>query len=237
MTASVIAVGRMRSLASISSRRLPAAANSSGRVDMISSGREAWSRLRARGEKSFDDWVAVGKALALGRAQCLKLAETSKPFGKRYTAATAQWLATNGLGDLHQQERWWALKVVDHLTEIDNWRGTIDDANRRRWNHPQSAWDNWRRSQGRARSRRTRRTPTLKQRPRTYARPVFWGQDHLRRAANAIRECRSSDCIVLARAALEAAVRFEADIHSLLERTEATKPVRMAAPVIAEAMA
>ncbi|MGM4870671.1 hypothetical protein AB7645_05520 [Bradyrhizobium sp. 956_D2_N1_5] len=204
---------------------------------IILEGREAWARLRGRGEKTFSDWVAVGKALALGRAHCLKVAETNRPFGTRYTAAMALWLESNGLDGLHQQERWWALKVVDNLAEIDNWRANLDDASRRRWNHPQSAWDNWRRSQGHARPRRTRRTPTLKQRPRTYARPVFWGQDHLRRAANAIRECRSSDCIVLARAALEAAIPNEAALFTLLERPEPPKSAKMIAPVMASAMA
>jgi hypothetical protein len=204
---------------------------------VIIEGREAWARLRGRGEKTFSDWVAVGKALALGRAHCLKLAGTNKPFGARYTTAMALWLETHGLDGLHQQERWWALKVVDNLTEIDNWRATLDDVSRRRWNHPQSAWDNWRRSQGHARPLCTRRPPTLKRHARTYARPVFWGQDHLRRAANAIRECRSTDCIVLARAALEAAIPNEAALFQLLERSEPPKPAKQAAPAVAEAMA
>jgi hypothetical protein len=38
----------------------------------------------------------------------------------------------------------------------------------------------------------------------------------LRPAANAIREVRSNDCIVLAKAALEAAIRSETDLLALL---------------------
>jgi hypothetical protein len=40
--------------------------------------------------------------------------------------------------------------------------------------------------------------------------------DHLKRAAAAIREVRSNDCITQARAALEAAIRSEPDLLALL---------------------
>jgi hypothetical protein len=40
--------------------------------------------------------------------------------------------------------------------------------------------------------------------------------DALRRAAEAIRQAQSGDCIVLAKAALQAAIRNEADLLALL---------------------
>ncbi|WP_426418470.1 hypothetical protein [Bradyrhizobium genosp. A] len=206
-------------------------------LDTISAGREAWQRICQRGEKTFEDWTAIGKALALGRAHCLKLAETNKPFGKRYTAAMTLWLETNGLDGIHQQERWWALKVIDNLGEIDKWRASLDPASKRRWNHPQSAWDNWRRSQGHVRPRSSSGTEsTFKRHPRAGDRMIHWPQDHLRRAANAIRECRSMDCIVMARAALEAAIQSEADLYALLDAKApcpATRPTLADAPALA----
>ncbi|MET4372560.1 hypothetical protein ABIA99_005269 [Bradyrhizobium sp. LB12.1] len=42
--------------------------------DKVALGREAWQRIRARGEKTFADWVLIGKALAIGRAECLRIA-------------------------------------------------------------------------------------------------------------------------------------------------------------------
>jgi hypothetical protein len=44
---------------------------------------------------------------------------------------------------------------------------------------------------------------------------IYQPQDMLRRAANAIREARSNDCIVLAKAALQAGLRSEDDIGEL----------------------
>ena len=46
--------------------------------------------------------------------------------------------------------------------------------------------------------------------------PIYWPQDMLRRAAMALRECGSSDIFRLARVALEAAIRSEADLIELL---------------------
>jgi hypothetical protein len=45
---------------------------------------------------------------------------------------------------------------------------------------------------------------------------IYQPQDMLRRAANAIREARSNDCIVLAKAALQAGLRSKDDIGELL---------------------
>jgi hypothetical protein len=49
-----------------------------------------------------------------------------------------------------------------------------------------------------------------------YGRAIHWPQTALKRAAEAIREARSGDCIVLARKALEAAIRNENDLLALL---------------------
>jgi hypothetical protein len=51
---------------------------------------------------------------------------------------------------------------------------------------------------------------------RAYWRPIHLPQEMLRRAAAAIRESRSNDCVVLAKAALQAAIRNESDLGELL---------------------
>jgi hypothetical protein len=48
------------------------------------------------------------------------------------------------------------------------------------------------------------------------AAPVFWPQQSLRRAHEAMLDCRSTDLLKLARVALEAAIRQEADLLDLL---------------------
>jgi hypothetical protein len=180
--------------------------------DQIAAARDAWVRICRRGQTTFDDWVLIGRAVAIGRAECLKIAGSNRPFGKKYTAAMGLWLANAGLDGIHQQERYWALKIVDNIAEIEAWRATLDDAGRRHFNHPQSIWTHWRRSLG---AERSKPPPREQRRPRS-GRAIFWGQDHIRRAAHAMRESRSSDYFVLARVALQAAIRTESDIEALL---------------------
>lgn len=50
-------------------------------------------------------------------------------------------------------------------------------------------------------------------------RPVHWPQDAIRRAATAMRESGSNDWIVLARTALENALRHQIDLAALLADT------------------
>jgi hypothetical protein len=57
-------------------------------------------------------------------------------------------------------------------------------------------------------------------------RPIYWPQDCVRRAHEAMLKSRSSDLLTLARCALEAAIPTE---HVLLELLNAEAPPRRAA--------
>jgi hypothetical protein len=48
--------------------------------DTIAAARETWARLCRRGQTTFDDWIAVGKAIVIGRAECLRAAECNRPL-------------------------------------------------------------------------------------------------------------------------------------------------------------
>jgi hypothetical protein len=192
-------------------------------ADAISAGREAWQRLCRRGDATFADWIVVGQAVAIGRAECLKRAGTNKPFGKKYTAAMAEWLLDAKLDDIHQQERYWALRVIDNLEAIEGWRATLDDKSRRRLSHPQAIWGNWRKSLG-----ESPRHPVRGAVPQATGRAIHWPQDVIRRAAVAMRECRSPDVYVLARVALEAAIRTDSELMLLFATPRSDK--RAAAP-------
>ena len=101
------------------------------------------------------------------------------------------------------------------VDETKHQRAGLDEAQRRRLNHPNTIWARWRRA-----SKAEIGAPT-----RQYVRgaklhkngkPVYWPQDMLRRAATALRECGSSDIFRLARVALEAEIRSESDLVELL---------------------
>jgi hypothetical protein len=60
---------------------------------------------------------------------------------------------------------------------------------------------------------------------------VFWPQSAIKRAADAMRESGSRDLYVLARVALEAAIRCEADLLELLSPHAPMSPLPRKADV------
>src|SRR5262245_40340101 len=63
--------------------------------EMITRGRQAADRLVSG--HAWGDWIAVGHALVVGRAEAMREAHTNKPEGRLYAAAFARWLSRTGL--------------------------------------------------------------------------------------------------------------------------------------------
>src|SRR5204862_1907191 len=197
--------------------------------EAVAAGRAAWARINSHGKKGFDLWIDVAKALDIGRRQCLKTAGTNRAVGSRYNRAMGAWLRENGLDGINTQERYRALQVLEKLPEIEAWRASLDEKKRRSFNHPGACWHAWKRST---------KTPELPKpwemtwREKVEKRlavversaPVHWSQDSVRRAHQAMLDSRSSDLLKLARVALEAAIRCEADLLELLP-AERERPV------------
>jgi hypothetical protein len=206
----------------------------------IESGRAAWARLRERGRRDWADWLYVAHAVRIGRDAALEAAGVKTPFGKRYTNAMAEWLRQNGLENIQQQVRYRLLQVLDNLPAIEAWRAGLDEKERDRLNHPDSVWWHWQRSlkagEPRAPQRRIDRPRAQVGRSHTGCRPVNFSQDAIRRAALAMRENFTNDIFVLARIALEAAIRNESDLVELLP---AAPPIsaKKTAPQLAHAEA
>jgi hypothetical protein len=214
-------------------------------VAAIAEGREALSRLRRVGQTSWEDWLLVAHALAAGREQAMKTAQTNRPYGPNYYRAMRHWIDANGFGDLTQSERYSCHRLLENLAAITAWRDSLDENHRLKNNHPHGVFWSWRRSLGLA--------PPLKKLPSAkkpngrashadhHSRPIFWPQDSLRRAHQAMLDCRSNDLLKLARVALEAAVRSEADLFALLDahpkmvhRIRKPKARQIAAPAAIE---
>jgi hypothetical protein len=81
----------------------------------ITEGREAWQRLKSRERKDWQDWLAVGRAIEIGKATALKAAATNRPVGSKYNRAMGQWLRDNGLADVNAQERYRLLLILEKL--------------------------------------------------------------------------------------------------------------------------
>jgi hypothetical protein len=102
-----------------------------------------------------------------------------------------------------------------HCPAISAWRNDLDEAQRRRQNHPNLVWQAWRRKAATPAPTR-QHVISDKSHKRGCARAIHLPQDMLRRGATAIREAHSNDCIVLARKCSEAAIRNELDLLELL---------------------
>jgi hypothetical protein len=195
-----------------------------GAHDAVAAGTAAWARITEHGRKCWGDWLDVARALVIGRTEALKAAGTNRAVGTRYNRAMGEWLRDNGLDGINNQERYRALLVLEKLPAIEAWREALDETQRRRFNHPNAVWFAWRRATKTDTKHRQLVVLSAKATAQKcgYGRAIHWPQDTLQRAANAIRETRSNDCITLAKAALQAAVRNESDLLALLPAASAT---------------
>jgi hypothetical protein len=183
-------------------------------ADHVAAGKAAWARLR-NDHATFDDWIAVGRALVIGRTAALKEAGTNAAVGSRYNIAMGRWLVDHQLDAVSAQERYAILKILEHLDAVTAWRDGLPEPQRRRHNHP-SLWHVFRRATKAETGTSTRQCVRGARSSHKHGKPVYWPQDMLRRAAMALRGCSSSDIFRLARVALEAAIRSEADLIGLL---------------------
>ena len=118
--------------------------------------------------------------------------------------------------DVEQQVRSRLMLCLDHLDGIEAWRKTLDDEQRTRWAHPDTIWMHYRRSLQPVRRPAGRHVQDTPNSDRRGGRPIFWDGDSIKRAAMALRENCSGDFYVMARKALEAAIRDEGDLFALL---------------------
>jgi hypothetical protein len=114
------------------------------------------------------------------------------------------------------QERSRALLCMKNLPAIETWRAGLDEAQRRRLNHPGAVWVHWRRS---LKVDQPSRIASMSLAARSCTGPAGRSTDRKMRSGEpptALRECRSNDTFTLARIALEAALRSESDLIDLL---------------------
>lgn len=192
-------------------------------ADRVTQGAAAWRDIR-RGA-SFASWLVVAAALQVGREVCMRQAETNRPLGARYNALMGRWLEANGFHGLTGQERYAALQVVERIADIERWRATLSEDQRRRWNSPGCVMTQFKRHQ-----RATAGTPT--QRAAAQLTKLGLDQAQIARASDAIyalMKVGNTDCYVLARAALLAACRVP-NLRRERERArEAGEDARMVA--------
>jgi hypothetical protein len=196
--------------------------------DTIAAGREAWLKLGTA--NSFENWKTVSRAIVVGRQQAMRAANINKPQGKRYGVAINAWLEQNGFRGMPYPTRTACCRLIDHLPEIELWRAATPGAEA--WHHPQVIIRRWRHDFAPDRRTEPRKSAVTSPAPkrqqivervaevalaRRQGKPIFWPQDFMRRAHEAMLSSRSTDLLTLARLALQAAIRSEDDLLALID--------------------
>jgi hypothetical protein len=112
---------------------------------IIARAQEAASRLIAGA--SWQDWVAVGRALQIGRAHAMYEAGTNEPKGSKYAACMSHWLAATKLDKVADKSaRSRLLDLLDNIGAVEKWRQTVPANKRLELNHPNTVWRHWQKS-------------------------------------------------------------------------------------------
>jgi len=116
------------------------------KTDAFREGREALDRLNTG--RDWSDWQKVGAALAAGRTEAMRSANTNRPKGKKYNQAFGDVLKREQLDTdrLDSASRNQLLRIAEKLPEIEAWRATLHPTQRLKLNHPSTIWRNWQRT-------------------------------------------------------------------------------------------
>jgi hypothetical protein len=68
---------------------------------------------------------------------------TNQPTGQRYEKAMAKWLIAHSFHLIDKGDRNRLLECLDHQHEIEKWRASLTEADRFRFNHPNTVLRKW----------------------------------------------------------------------------------------------
>jgi hypothetical protein len=207
-----------------------------GTDDTVAEARAAWARIKENARTSWNDWVLIGKALISGRSEAMKAAKINRPYGATYVRIFGAWLREHGLDGIDTQQRYLCILCIENLPAIEEWRATLDEKKRNAWNHPSAVFARWKQST-KAVARSPQRHAVTAADVVRRGRAIYWPQDAMRRAHQAMLDSRSHDLLTLARVALQAAIRSEEDLLSLLPSSDDDRAPRQtkSPPMKAEA--
>jgi hypothetical protein len=110
--------------------------------EIVRLGQEAMARKR----RAWADWLAIAEALQAGRAEVMRALPTNEPRGRRYEKAMADWLIANSFKEIDKGARKRLFDCLEHRTEIEKWRARLTDAERFKFNHPDTVLRKWKAS-------------------------------------------------------------------------------------------
>jgi hypothetical protein len=107
--------------------------------EVLRLGQEAMERKR----RGWEDWLAIAKTLEAGRAEVIRSLHTNQPHGRRFETAMGEWLAANRFKEINKATRSQLLDCLNHKIEIEKWRSRLTEADRFKFNHPDTVLRKW----------------------------------------------------------------------------------------------
>ena len=113
----------------------------------------SWGRIKRAQSRTWAEWMTIGEGLLAGRTWAMQKAGTNEPHGKGYALSFNEWLRDWKLNDLNRTDRAKLLQLMEELPEVEEWRASLTEHERRNLNNPTSIWRKWKAFGRRKRSR------------------------------------------------------------------------------------
>jgi hypothetical protein len=123
-----------------SAERVSAVTISAATERLIVHGRAAWESLKR--VESWDQWRTFGFAIEAGRKDIMKSLSINDPHSnsKKLKDEIGIWFKAIGFNEIDKAARSRLRSCIEHLTQIEEWRKTLDANERVALNHPNSIW-------------------------------------------------------------------------------------------------
>jgi hypothetical protein len=110
--------------------------------DVVRRGQEAMERKR----RAWSDWLAIAEALQFGRTEVMHGLHTNESTGRRFEKAMSNWLIANSFKEMDKGTRSRLLECLKRKAEIEKWRSRLTEAERWKFNHPDTVLRKWKTS-------------------------------------------------------------------------------------------
>jgi hypothetical protein len=111
---------------------------------MVKAGADAWAAIDKA--ESFSGWLAIGKALQVGRDHALRATQANAPMGRLYCKEFSKWIEAHGFSRMPKSTRSVAIELAEHSDAITKWRDKLPEQQKRRLIHPLSVTRRWKAS-------------------------------------------------------------------------------------------
>jgi hypothetical protein len=100
--------------------------------ELVTAGQEAAARVK----RSASDWIAIGKAVDVGKRYAMRLAGKNQPRGKAYCTHFDKWLTDNKFDWIGKTTRSKLLQMVDKLPAVEEFLAAQPEEKRHDLNNP-----------------------------------------------------------------------------------------------------